>query len=763
MSNSHISFPRVFFIAFGALALVSGFYLGTFFPVSQMILLGALAVYAAILLAVPYGWLILLPVFCVTINLAPYTGRFIFNELDLVFLVTVGAAGIRSGFSREWKSFFPGWLVLAYILLILVPVATVPYGELLFPSKGNPYYSSLYYYQVAKGILIGFVLSLYLRQEVLDNPVRTMKSLVVGAWLASVALFMIVLWERGTLELLLTSTDPYKIANSFLNLSTTYRVTGLLADMHTGGESLDGWFLLLLPLNLLGIFVFRTQKPKLMSVLCLGFVFYCVVMGFTRATYAASAISIAVFVALALYRNSRAGKSAVPHVSLVEFILFTGFALGLWFVYKVTGFYVLIAGGVLLFGGLAVARNRDRLGQFYWLGLVAVALMAAFINYDSFVDSKWVDDSPENRIRLLVGTAVIIALSAFLYGRQKVQNGRLYLYANLFTLMLAFALCLVLGGSRIQTRMETVENDWQTRMNHWSSVIASSPWSWSDHIFGNGLGSFTANYLVYNPDLVREVGSFSIYESGLDGQVLTIGPGGDQVIGQRVKADAGQDYQVDIEARASDEMEIRVAFCERNLIIFDRWDVNCSGKTLSINPADEFESYTVKLNAKNVGKPPAIGKLPTLFIVRPKKGESLLEVKSVSISAPSGKALLENGNFEAGMDHWFFYHDFKHLPWHIKNIYLSIYYQLGALGILLFFLMFATLMKRSIRSSGEHSMLWVATASMVVSYLAFGMFGDPLDSPRVNWMFYLLLFLAVCRDRKTGGKPSTVNRGAAVS
>ncbi|WP_026180064.1 hypothetical protein [Hahella ganghwensis] len=745
MKSTNILVSQIATTVIAVVAIISAYLFGLYLPFNLLATLASLTIFTVLLTVFPTLWMILLPFFCLVVNLAPETGRFIFNELDLAFLVVVGGVGLHMGLIRKWVPAFPGWTILAFLALALVPITQVPFSELLEPSLGNPYYSPAYFYQVAKGIVLAFVLALFTREELNHNRQRTLKALVAGAWLASVAIFVIVLWERGSLGVMATTTDLYKIGNSLLNLSTTYRVTGLLADMHTGGESLDGWFLLLIPLNMLGVMVFRSQKARLASIVCLGMVFYCVVMGFTRATYASAAISVAVFIVLSLYKSRRENQGRLAHMSLIELVLLGAFAICTWVAYSVSGFYVLIAAALLLFGGLVLAMYRERLNGFFWPALAVIACLAAVINFDSLSDSRWVDDSMANRLKLAGVTLGLVVAAVYIYGFRKITNTKLYLYSNIFTLMIALALCLALGGSRIQSRMETVENDWQTRLKHWSNVIASSEWRLSDHLIGNGLGSFTANYLTYNPDLVREVGSFSVLSDDQGSAILAVGPEGDQMVGQRVSIRRGQTYRVEMVARANDKLEVRFTFCERNLIIFDRWDVKCTGRNFPVRASENFEKYQLEIKSKKVGRE-SITQLPTLFIVKPRKGDSILEIQSIRVTDADGRNLISNGDFEQGMDNWFFYHDFKHLPWHIKNIYLSLYYQLGSIGVVLFAVMTGVLIRRNLRPS-EDSHLITAITAIVASYLAFGMFGDPLDSPRVNWLFYALLFFACARNR----------------
>ncbi len=87
----------------------------------------------------------------------------------------------------------------------------------------------------------------------------------------------------------------------------------------------------------------------------------------------------------------------------------------------------------------------------------------------------------------------------------------------------------------------------------------------------------------------------------------------------------------------------------------------------------------------------------------------------------------------------FFYNDFEHLPWHIKNIYLSIYYQLGLVGLLLFALMLYKLIKIN-RDDILTSAFQIFLLSYITGIFAFGLFGDPFDSARTSVIFFMLLF-----------------------
>ena len=104
--------------------------------------------------------------------------------------------------------------------------------------------------------------------------------------------------------------------------------------------------------------------------------------------------------------------------------------------------------------------------------------------------------------------------------------------------------------------------------------------------------------------------------------------------------------------------------------------------------------------------------------------------------------LLKNDSFLNGTDSWFFYNDFAHLPWHIKNTYLQSWYNYGWIGFILFLTMAAATIVVAVKRQGNIA-LPVAFASGIIAVCIFGVFGSPLDSSRVSWLFYFYIFASL--------------------
>ena len=80
----------VFFKTLAALIVSSVIYLAAIFPVANLYIVISLLFYVLFLLRQPTCWLIVLPIITVVLHLTPWSGRFIFNELDFYIYITIG-------------------------------------------------------------------------------------------------------------------------------------------------------------------------------------------------------------------------------------------------------------------------------------------------------------------------------------------------------------------------------------------------------------------------------------------------------------------------------------------------------------------------------------------------------------------------------------------------------------------------------------------------------------------------------------------------
>ena len=156
-----LSRARLIWAAPLALALAAiAIYDGLHFPVASLPIVISLVLYAALLWREPRLWLFFVPALLPILNLAPWSGRFFFDEFDLFLLMTVAIWLLRSG-SRRPARFAPAAATLVF-LFVLAFCASLAIGLFpLDPIDGNAfasYFSKYNGLRVGKGLLWGLTL-----------------------------------------------------------------------------------------------------------------------------------------------------------------------------------------------------------------------------------------------------------------------------------------------------------------------------------------------------------------------------------------------------------------------------------------------------------------------------------------------------------------------------------------------------------------------------------------------------------------------------
>jgi len=220
--------------AFGVLALAA---LVAAYPLGSTVLAAMLAGYALLLTRVPSAAWVVLPACLPVLDLAPLTGRFYFDEFDILLLATWTMAMCRrpslttpSRYTRTGATLF-GLFALSALLAACQTAWTPHWPDL---NAYNNYYSGFNGLRAGKGLLWCLALLPVLRRELARDAVQVQRLFGLGMTLGVAAAAAIVLWER------LAFTGLFNLAGS-------YRVVGGFAAMHTGGAQIEAYLALGLP------------------------------------------------------------------------------------------------------------------------------------------------------------------------------------------------------------------------------------------------------------------------------------------------------------------------------------------------------------------------------------------------------------------------------------------------------------------------------------------------------------------------------------
>jgi hypothetical protein len=224
-------------ILFGSALLAIAVWFVAQFPLGRPALAVLFAGYGVCLWRWPKLWLVALPAALPTFDLAPWSGRFFFDEFDALVLLTVGLLALRD---RRDPSGTPMPRGLVWALLLLTGSYVLSTLIWLWPpppitsdSFAN-YYSPYNSLRVAKGFVWALLLLRPLRQAIGRND-NSEYLLCIGFLLGLAGISIVAAYERWLFPGLLAWYSDYRVSSTF-------------SSMHTGDGPIDVFLATTIPL-----------------------------------------------------------------------------------------------------------------------------------------------------------------------------------------------------------------------------------------------------------------------------------------------------------------------------------------------------------------------------------------------------------------------------------------------------------------------------------------------------------------------------------
>ena len=215
--------------------------------------------------------------------------------------------------------------------------------------------------------------------------------------------------------------------------------------------------------------------------------------------------------------------------------------------------------------------------------------------------------------------------------------------------------------------------DARGRLAHWSEGLGFSRDDTTAWLFGNGAGSFGREAYVLGDPKTRP-GIYSLQrEAG--NTWLRSRPGSLSYLDQRVSVGYGEPLTVSARLRAEHGRGIQALLCEKDLV----QSRTCGVARLRTTADGQWHAVSVPLALPPnpmAGWPTRPVRL-TLFSA----GGDLVDIDELSLVDAQGRQRLRNGSFEAGPAHWLYSSD-RHLTWHMKNLWLHVFFEYGLAGVL---------------------------------------------------------------------------------
>ncbi|MHA4871556.1 hypothetical protein ACXZ1M_28090 [Duganella sp. PWIR1] len=649
------------------------------YPMSGTWLAPLLAAYAALLWWRPALWLLALPALLPMLDLAPRTGWFFLEEIDLLLLLTAGIAYWR--WPRGIDA-LPAWphLFLAGLLLLSMALAIGLWRGLqpwaaIDANTFNNYLSPANSLRIAKGWLWTLVLLPPLRHAAGPQLEGVRRYLLPGMMLGLLLVSAAAIRERLQFP-------------GLLNFSSDYRITAPFSAMHTGGAALDGYLALSTPLLAAWLLARNAPLRNLAALMLLPLAWYAAIATFSRGLYLGLGVAVAVILVAVL----AAKLGPAPASFAVRAPLRTGGTVR-W------PFLLACASAALI--ALIALNTAFRLGG-YRAYLPAMLVIAMLL------------------IALLRRGLVPILAAALLLG----------------------AVVPIYHGYYVNVRFASLGQDWAKRMQHWQNALAIMDTDTATRLFGMGLGKFPFTYYWRNPQH-EQAPSYQFVDQDSNRHLrliagyYTAGYGELLRFQQGVVVHPHQRYLLGIDVwNNGPPAFLHINLCQRRLL----YPQNCVATPLrQIAHAPSWQRYIHAIDSGPLGG----DGLPVKLEFAAEGRQAVLDIDNISLrTLPDAHELLRNGSFSDANNYWFFSSDRSHLPWHIKNLPLNIYFEMGWLGVaacaLLLFSATGVLLRR-----GDAA--WLAA---LAAFLVVGMFDSLLDVPRITILFTLLLCAAALQAKE---------------
>lgn len=264
------------------------------FPVQPVLLGLFIVVSAATIWYRPALLVVILPAALPILDLAPWSGRFFFDEFDLLILLSlvIGYTRVRPipSKSRQTDILLAMTSGLLAISFAISAMRGLTPWQLPDANAFSNYYSPFNALRIAKGALWAFLLyGLFARIVFAGHNLPRLFAfgMVVGV---AGTVFMIV-WERF-------------IFPGLLNFSEVYRVTGPFSQMHVGGADIETYLAIGTPFLVMLLFGKVSFWVRIACVVLLLGATYGVMVTFSRVGHAGFGVAFMLAIVAAIMKKS---------------------------------------------------------------------------------------------------------------------------------------------------------------------------------------------------------------------------------------------------------------------------------------------------------------------------------------------------------------------------------------------------------------------------------------------------------------------------
>ena len=793
--------PAAFALMPASLSLI----LSTHYPMAPTAMSAAMLVILVAHTVSPHLWLLILPALLPVVGLAPWSGWITFEELDILVLAVAAGGYARlawPGPGDGGKDRAEGvWLLAG--MFALATALSIHRG---FADAGGfsfgwfqGYHEPMNSVRVGKSFFLALLLMPLWLVTCKKDAERSQQMLSMGLVLGLAAAALTTVWERAAFVDLMNFSADYRTTglfwemhvggaalDGFLALTVPFALRELVQARTAVRWGLAAAVLglatyaclttfsrgvyLAVPVGVVAFFVLsrrawiadqvrndktvdRNDSPPVTPPLTLGawLTGILLVAGFGVGAdlifqssgyrgMAALLGSVALMLPLAQVLRGLRGKQWA--LGLVAGLLITlAMAAVSWLVPK--GAYVAWAlAAVLTALTLWLCQRRPDMAA--WTGPLALGGFVATVASVALVAGHWGGYTGLRQAAPVLWALLGVCELAGLW-RKPLWPTKMSWHASTVTAMafVAATIGVMGGGAYMGDRFSTGGKDLDARLAHWQlgrSILATP----ADWWLGKGLGRFPANFFL-NGNPQQHPGDYRIGAEG-GNNFLTItgglqgGSEGEWLrVTQRV-SEPGKEAVLTARVRADSDVTLSFEVCEKHLL----YSQGCISKTAPVKGAPGvWQDVHVVLQGAGATRGAWYAPRLLTFSVAMGTRGGKANLDNVTLTATGGQQLLANGDFSNEMAHWFSSSDRNHLPWHIKSLYMNVLFDMGLVGLALWLALFAAALWRLSMGQARTHPIAPALAAGLVGFAVVGLFDSLLDVPRLAWLYYFMLLVAL--------------------
>jgi O-antigen ligase len=317
------------------------------------------------------------------------------------------------------------------------------------------------------------------------------------------------------------------------------------------------------------------------------------------------------------------------------------------------------------------------------------------------------------------------------------------------TAIAVFVAAPIVSGSYLQSRMATLPQDLETRLEHWADSLAAMNAGPSQVIFGRGLGSYPRQYRTLEQS--RGEHSAEVYllqEAGEPFARFTSSDHrGDLFLRQRLRLTGDKQATLELKLRSHGETpdKLLVEFCEMN-VLRPKPECHWVGVTMNAAPRGQWATYGRPVGLGQYGESLLGLSRPVEILLLNRGLRGAVDIASVRLTGASGESLLENPDFDEGMDNWYF-NSGDHLKWHAKNLFLQVYFETGLIGLVLLASLLLLTASRLLERLADGDRFALVLLVSLAGFLVVGIFDSLIDDPRLLMLLLVLLGVSLSPAR----------------